>query len=103
METKLLTVIEAAQYLKMGRSTVYKLAQEGKLPKDKVGRRCRFDAKELDKTLKEEDLLRLWGVFQRGLMRAGKKKPASYAGPSNYCYLQKTINSVPECCTMENT
>ena len=93
METKLLTVIEAAQYLKMGRSTVYKLAQEGKLPKDKVGRRCRFDAKELDKTLKEEDLLRLLGSFPKG----------SYAGPSNYCYLQKTINSVPECCTMENT
>ena len=37
METKLLTVIEAAQYLKMGRSTVYKLAQEGKLPKDGTG------------------------------------------------------------------
>jgi len=66
METKLLTVIEAAQYLKMGRSTVYKLAQEGKLPKDKVGRQWRFDAKELDKTLKEEDLLRLLGSFPKG-------------------------------------
>lgn len=38
METKWLIVIEAAQYLKMGRSTVYKLAQEGKLPTHKVGR-----------------------------------------------------------------
>jgi len=49
METKWLTVIEAAQYLKMGRSTVYKLAQEGKLLTRKVGRQWRFDAKELDK------------------------------------------------------
>ncbi|MEJ5377091.1 MAG: hypothetical protein WHX93_10980 [bacterium] len=31
METKWLTVIETAQYLKMGRSTVYKSAQEGGL------------------------------------------------------------------------
>ena len=32
MATKWLTVIEAAPYLKMDGSTVYKLAQEGKLP-----------------------------------------------------------------------
>ena len=52
METTWLTVIEAAQYLKMGRSTDYKLAQEGKLPTHKVGRQWRFDAKKLDKWLK---------------------------------------------------
>ena len=32
MAAKWLTVIEAAPYLKMDGSTVYKLAQEGKLP-----------------------------------------------------------------------
>lgn len=51
METKWLTVVEAAQYLKTGRSTVDKLAQEGTLPTHKVGRQGRFDAKELDKWL----------------------------------------------------
>ena len=56
METKWLTVIEAAQYLKMGRSTVYKLAQEGKLPAHKVGRQWRFDAKELDTWIKSGNL-----------------------------------------------
>lgn len=56
MQTKRLTVIEAAEYLKMGRSTVYKLAQEGKLPTHKVGRQWRFDAKELDKWLKSGKL-----------------------------------------------
>ena len=56
METKWLTVIEAVQYLRMDRSTVYKLAQEGKLPTHKVGRQWRFDAKELDKWLKSGKL-----------------------------------------------
>lgn len=55
-ETKWLTVIEAAHYLKMGRSTVYKLAQEGKLPTHRVGRQWRFDAKELDKWIKSGKL-----------------------------------------------
>ena len=59
METKWLTVIEAAQYLKMGRSTVYKLAQERKLPTHKVGRQWRFDAKELDRWLKSWKLANL--------------------------------------------
>ncbi len=56
LQTKWLTVIEVAEYLKMGRSTVYKLAQEGKLPTHKVGRQWRFDAKELDKWLKSGKL-----------------------------------------------
>ena len=56
IETKWLRVIEAAQHLKMGRSTVHKPAQEGKLPAHKVGRQWRFDAKELEKWLKSGKL-----------------------------------------------
>ncbi|HOE64052.1 MAG TPA: helix-turn-helix domain-containing protein [Candidatus Sumerlaeota bacterium] len=41
METQWLTIIEAAQYLRMGKSTAYKLVQEGKLPTHKVGRQGR--------------------------------------------------------------
>ncbi len=52
MATEWLRVVEAAQYLKMGRSTVYKLAQEGKLPAHKIGWQWRFDAKELDRWIK---------------------------------------------------
>ena len=33
-----LTMKEAAEYLKMGRSTIYKLLREGNLPAHKVGR-----------------------------------------------------------------
>jgi len=43
---------EAAEYLKMGRSTLYKLAKEGKMPAHKAGREWRFDAEELDKWMK---------------------------------------------------
>jgi excisionase family DNA binding protein len=52
MQTKWLTVAEAAEYLKMGRSTVYKLVKEEKLPAHKAGREWRFDAQELDEYLK---------------------------------------------------
>ena len=38
----ILTVDEAAELLKIPRSSVYKLAQEGKLPAQKVGRHWRF-------------------------------------------------------------
>lgn len=38
----ILTVEEAAGLLKIPRSSVYKLAQEGKIPAQKVGRHWRF-------------------------------------------------------------
>ncbi len=38
----ILTVEEAADLLKIPRSSVYKLAQEGKIPAQKVGRHWRF-------------------------------------------------------------
>ena len=40
--TDILTVEEAAELLKIPRSSVYKLAQEGKIPAQKVGRHWRF-------------------------------------------------------------
>ena len=38
----ILTVKEAAELLKIPRSSIYKLAQEGKIPAKKVGRHWRF-------------------------------------------------------------
>ena len=40
--TDILTVQEAAELLKIPRSSVYKLAQEGKIPAQKVSRHWRF-------------------------------------------------------------
>jgi excisionase family DNA binding protein len=50
-----LTLDEAAEYLKMGRSTLYRLAREGRMPAHKRGRVWRFDAAELDDWIKTED------------------------------------------------
>lgn len=38
----ILTIDEAAELLRIPRSSVYKLAQEGKIPAQKVGRHWRF-------------------------------------------------------------
>ena len=51
--TTWLTFEEAAKYLKMGKSTIYKLASEGNIPVHRAGRVWRFDAEELDEWLKQ--------------------------------------------------
>ena len=43
-----LTLNEVATYLRIPRSTAYKLAQEGKIPGQKVGRHWRFYKVALD-------------------------------------------------------
>lgn len=50
--TNWLTLNEAADYLKLGRSTIYKLARERGIPAHRAGRIWRFDAAELDKWMK---------------------------------------------------
>lgn len=46
-----LTVKEVSQYLKLAQSTVYRLAQEQKLPCRKVGGTWRFSRKGIDQWL----------------------------------------------------
>ena len=49
----IMTIEEAADYLKIPKSTVYKLAQEGRIPCQKVGRHWRFRKDTIDKWLDE--------------------------------------------------
>ncbi len=49
-----LTVDELAKYLKISKSTLYKLAQEGRVPGQKVGRHWRFRRATIDRWLDEE-------------------------------------------------
>ena len=49
--TAVLTIDELAEYLKIPKSTLYKLAQEGKLPGQKVGRHWRFRKEAVDRWL----------------------------------------------------
>jgi excisionase family DNA binding protein len=55
----ILTIEELAEYLKVSKSTLYKLAQEGKVPGQKVGRHWRFRRGAVD----------LW-LDQRGIQAA---------------------------------
>ncbi|MCK4340139.1 MAG: helix-turn-helix domain-containing protein [Phycisphaerae bacterium] len=48
-----MTIEELAKYLKIPKSTLYKLAQEGKVPGQKVGRHWRFHREAVDKWLTE--------------------------------------------------
>jgi excisionase family DNA binding protein len=48
-----LTIDDLALYLKIAKSTLYKLAQEGKLPGQKVGRHWRFHKEAVDAWLKD--------------------------------------------------
>ena len=48
-----LTIKELAVYLKISKSTLYKLAQEGRLPGQKVGKHWRFRKATIDRWLEE--------------------------------------------------
>lgn len=47
----IMTVDEVAEYLRIPRASVYKLAQQGKIPCQKVGRHWRFRREAVDQWL----------------------------------------------------
>ena len=48
-----LTIEEMSAYLKIPRSTLYKLVREGRIPSQKVGRHWRFRKETIDRWLDE--------------------------------------------------
>jgi excisionase family DNA binding protein len=57
---RVFTIDELGQYLKVSKSTLYKLAQEGKLPGQKVGRHWRFRKEAVDRWLDSAAARRRW-------------------------------------------
>ena len=55
----ILTIDDLAEYLKIPKSTLYKLAQEGKIPGQKVGRHWRFRKEAIDRWLESSPTSRL--------------------------------------------
>ncbi len=49
--SSVLTIDELAEYLKISKSTLYKLAQEGSVPGQKVGKHWRFHKDTVDEWL----------------------------------------------------
>jgi excisionase family DNA binding protein len=54
--SKILTTKELAAYLKLTEVTIYKYANEGKIPGFKIGSRWRFDKEKIDDLLKCEEV-----------------------------------------------
>ncbi len=52
---EIMTIDEVCQYLRIPRSSLYKLAQEGKIPCQKVGRHWRFRKVSIDLWLDERN------------------------------------------------
>ena len=52
----IMTIEEVAAYLKIPKSTVYILAQEGKIPCQKVGRQWRFHKEAIDQWVKNTSM-----------------------------------------------
>ena len=48
-----LTIDELAEYLQVSKSSLYKLAQDGKVPGQKVGKHWRFRKEAIDRWLDE--------------------------------------------------
>ena len=55
MATSMLTLKELAEYLKMKEVTIYKHAQEGKIPGFKVGSKWRFKKETIDKWIEKQE------------------------------------------------
>ena len=49
---KWLTIDELVAYLKMGKTKLYTMAQNGKIPGNKIGSQWRFDREEIDAWIK---------------------------------------------------
>ncbi len=52
-DPKVMTVDEVCEYLRVPKSSLYRLAQTGKIPCQKVGKHWRFHREAIDKWLKE--------------------------------------------------
>ncbi len=51
--SEIMTLEETAKYLKIGKSTLYKMAREGKIPAVKIANQWRFRKEDIDRWLQE--------------------------------------------------
>lgn len=57
-QDNILTIENLSSYLKIPKSTLYKLAQDGKLPGQKIGKDWRFRRDVIDRWLEDNDARR---------------------------------------------
>ncbi len=54
MTDHLMTIEEVAQYMRVSRFTVYRLAKRRSIPATKIGRQWRFQKEEIDQWVREQ-------------------------------------------------
>jgi excisionase family DNA binding protein len=54
-QARVITIAELAQYLRVHRSTLYRLLRKGQLPGFKIGSDWRFDVETIDKWRMQQD------------------------------------------------
>ena len=59
--SEIMTLEETAKYLRIGKSTLYKMAREGEVPAIKIANQWRFRKRDIDKWLEE----RIKGTFSK--------------------------------------
>ncbi len=74
-----LTASELARWLRIPKSTLYKLCQEGHIPATKIGRRWRFQRSLIDDWLKKQDHTRAGGHLMRRTSPSDLTAPRSDA------------------------
>ncbi len=57
-QENVLTLQEAAQYLRLSEMTVLRLAHQGKVPGAKIGRQWRFSREKIEKLILDPEILR---------------------------------------------
>jgi excisionase family DNA binding protein len=53
---KWLTIDELAEYLKMGRTKLYTMAQKAQIPASKIGTQWRFDREKIDRWMNRNSI-----------------------------------------------
>lgn len=52
---QLMTIEEVAQYMRVSRFTIYRLAKEHSIPATKIGRQWRFQREEINQWVKDQN------------------------------------------------
>jgi len=79
--SSVLTIDELAKYLKISKSTLYKLAQEGSIPGQKVGKHWRFHK---DAVGGRQEAFRRWSGGERRKARATRATDANVGADAGY-------------------
>ncbi|MBN1314518.1 MAG: helix-turn-helix domain-containing protein [Anaerolineales bacterium] len=56
MDDRILTVEEVAIFLQLSEATIYKMAQDGKIPAKRVGRSWRFSHAQIQEWFRDQDV-----------------------------------------------